>query len=191
MEPLGEQWVYPLPHQETITIPRYIRCRRVATLGTYPPEDMELFRHLWKYGFLKEELLQGCDLSPLDFVRRHLKQAPEAKEKALRHYALVVKVKGSVGSKKITHRLAASHPPMDQWGGMSVYAKFTGIPLSVGSQLVAGGKVKGKGVLAPEACIPPDEFIAELKKRGILFDLRVTEQGEAHAGVEQLTKPGE
>jgi saccharopine dehydrogenase-like NADP-dependent oxidoreductase len=172
IEPLGEQWVYPLPHQETTTIPRYIPCRKVATLGTYPPEDMELFRYLWKYGFLRKEGLQGSDLSPLEFVRRHLKQAPEAKERALRHYALVVEVKGVAGSKKITHRLAVSHPPMDRWGGMSVYAKFTGIPLSVGSQLLARGKVKGKGVLAPEACIPPEEFISELKKRGILFDLK-------------------
>jgi saccharopine dehydrogenase-like NADP-dependent oxidoreductase len=176
MEPMGEQWVYYLPHQETITIPRYIRCRRVATLGTYPRDDMELFRYLWKYGFLRKEVLQDSGLSPLEFVRLHLKQAPEAKERALRHYGLVVEVKGRAGLKKITHRLAASHPPMDQWGGLSVYAKFTGIPLSVGSQLLAEGKIKGRGVLAPEACMPSEEFIAELKKRGILFDFQITEE---------------
>ncbi len=177
MEPMGDQWVYPLPHQETITIPRHIECRRVATFGTYPPEDMELFRYLWKYGFLRREAPGGNDVSPLDFVRRHLKQAPEAKERALRHYALVVEVKGSRGSKRITHRLAASHPPMEQWGGVRVYAKFTGIPLSVGSQLLAKGKVRGKGVLAPEACMPPEEFISETKERGILYDFRTVEEG--------------
>jgi saccharopine dehydrogenase-like NADP-dependent oxidoreductase len=107
-------------------------------------------------------------------VRRHLKQAPEAREKDLRHYALVVEVKGTKGPKRITYRLAASHPPMECWGGLNVYAKFTGIPLSVGSQLLVQGKVKGKGVLAPEACLPPDEFIDELQKRGFLFDLKET-----------------
>jgi lysine 6-dehydrogenase len=178
MYPIGEQKVYYLPHQETITIPRYIHCRKVATLGTYPPEDMDLFRSLWKYGFLRSEPPEGIGLSPLEFVRRHLKQASEAKEQALRHYALVVEVKGKKGLKRITHRMAASHPPMDQWGGLSVYAKFTGIPLSVGSQLLVRGKVKGRGVLAPEACIPAEEFIAELKKRGILFDFEVIKNSQ-------------
>lgn len=176
MDPIGEQWVYYLPHQETITIPRYIRCHRVATLGTYPSDDMELFRYLWKYGFLRDQPLHGTDLSPLEFVRRHLKEAPEARQREVMHYALVVEVKGVMGTRKITQQLAASHPPMDRWGGQSVYAKFTGIPLSVGSQLLAKGKTKDKGVLAPEACIPPEDFISELEKREIIFDFKVIEE---------------
>ncbi len=178
MDPIGEQWVYYLPHQETITLPRYLRCRRVATLGTYPSDDMELFRYLWKYGFLRDEPFNGSEYSPLQFVRRHLKEAPEAREKGRMHYALVVEVKGRTGNQVITHRLAASHPTMERWGGQSVYAKFTGIPLSVGSQVHARGRTTGKGVLAPEACIPPEEFIDELKKRGIIFDFKVIEGGQ-------------
>lgn len=178
MDPIGEQWVYYLPHQETITLPRYLLCRRVATLGTYPSQDMELFRYLWKYGFLRDEPVRGLDVSPLQFVRSHLKEAPEAREKGRMHYALMVEVKGRIGDKEITHRLAASHPSMDHWGGQSVYAKFTGIPLSVGSQLLISGKAKGKGVLAPEACIPPEEFIAELKRRGILFEFEKFESSK-------------
>ncbi len=65
---------------------------------------------------------------------------------------------------------------MEQWGGIRVYAKFTGIPFSVGSQLLADGKVKGKGVLAPEACMPSEEFISETRKRGILYDFRTVEE---------------
>jgi lysine 6-dehydrogenase len=170
MDPIGEQWVYYLPHQETITIPRHLDCRRVATLGTYPPDDMMLFKYLWKYGFLRDQPLEGTDYSPLDLVRRHLKQAPEARIQPTRHYALLVEVGGFSKGRRLIHRLAASHPPMDQWGGSSVYAKFTGIPLSVGSQMLARGEIKGKGVLAPEACIPPQTFFDELQKRGIVFD---------------------
>jgi saccharopine dehydrogenase-like NADP-dependent oxidoreductase len=176
MDPIGEQKVYFLPHQETLTLPRSIPCRKVATLGTYPPEDMELFRVLWQYGFLRKAPDPGSECSPLEFVRHHLKQAPEAKEKALRHYALVVEVTGTRDGRRMTHRLAASHPHMEQWGGPSVYAKFTGIPLSVGSQLLAGGKVRGQGVLAPETCIPPEPFFLELEKRGILLDFMTEEK---------------
>ena len=171
MDPIGEQWVYYLPHQETMTIPRYLGCRRVETLGTYPPDDMELFKVLWKYGFLRDQPMEGTDFTPLDFVRRHLKQAPEARTQPMRHYALVVEVRGLSEGRRLVQRYAVSHPPMDQWGGWSVYAKFTGIPLSVGSQMLARGEIEGKGVLAPEACIPPEKFFDELRRRGIVFDL--------------------
>ncbi len=171
-EPIGEQVVYCLPHQETVTIPRYIPCRKVVTLGTYPPEDMELFRYLWKYGFLDDRPVAG-GLSPLEFVRAHLKQAPQARELALWHYALVVEVSGTAEGRQVTHRMSASHPSMATWGGPSVYAKFTGIPLSLGSQMLAEGKVTGRGVLAPEACVPPGEFLKRLRERGLVFEFEV------------------
>jgi len=170
MAPIGKQRVYCLPHQETITIPKNINCRKVVTLGTYPVSDMELFRYLWKYGFL-DEVPRSDGVIPLEFVRSHLKIIPPAKEVEFWHYALVVEVEGWKGKEQVIHRLAASHPPMGIWGGQNVYAKFTGIPLSVGSQMLAEGKISGTGVLAPEACIPPEEFINSLQKRGIIFNL--------------------
>ncbi|MEL7566914.1 MAG: saccharopine dehydrogenase C-terminal domain-containing protein [Dehalobacterium sp.] len=169
MDPIGKQRVYCLPHQGTITIPKYIKCRKMVTLGTYPVDDMELFRYLSKYGFM-EETPRADGVVPLEFVRSHLKIVPEAREVDFWHYALVVEVEGWKDNKKLTHCLAASHPSMDSWGGQSVYAKFTGIPLSVGSQMLAKGKIKGMGILAPETCIPPKGFINCLKERGLIFD---------------------
>jgi saccharopine dehydrogenase-like NADP-dependent oxidoreductase len=59
---------------------------------------------------------------------------------------------------------------MSEWGGRSAYSKNVGIPLSIGAQMVAAGKVKQKGVLPPEACFDPLEFFRELSKRGIHVD---------------------
>jgi saccharopine dehydrogenase-like NADP-dependent oxidoreductase len=40
--------------------------------------------------------------------------------------------------------------------------------MSIGAQIIAQGKVKGTGVLAPEQAFEPTEIFSELKKRQIL-----------------------
>ena len=56
---------------------------------------------------------------------------------------------------------------MSKWGGREAYSKNVGIPLSIGAQMLAKGKVKEKGVLPAEACFDPVCFFNELSKRGI------------------------
>ncbi|MHB2019626.1 MAG: saccharopine dehydrogenase C-terminal domain-containing protein, partial [Candidatus Xenobia bacterium] len=43
----------------------------------------------------------------------------------------------------------------------------TGVPPSIVAQMIASGEIKARGVLAPEACIPPQRFFDELALRGI------------------------
>jgi len=45
--------------------------------------------------------------------------------------------------------------------------ELTGLPLALGALMLARGDVSMPGVVAPEACIEPGSFIAELKKRGV------------------------
>jgi len=65
---------------------------------------------------------------------------------------------------------------MDEWGGKSAYGKNVGIPLSIGAQMIARGKVERKGVFPPEARLNSIEFFNELLKRGI----QVNEKTESH-----------
>ena len=44
---------------------------------------------------------------------------------------------------------------------------LTGLPLAIGALVLGKGEIQTKGVLAPEGCIDPDEFLSELGKRGI------------------------
>jgi saccharopine dehydrogenase-like NADP-dependent oxidoreductase len=46
-------------------------------------------------------------------------------------------------------------------------AQGTGIPASVGAQMLVASKVKGPSVLAPEECIEPNEFLYEVLSRKI------------------------
>jgi hypothetical protein len=44
---------------------------------------------------------------------------------------------------------------------------LTGLPLAVGALMLARGEIDVPGVVAPEACIEPEAFLAELERRGI------------------------
>ena len=56
---------------------------------------------------------------------------------------------------------------MDEWGGTAAYYKNIAIPLSIGAQMIAGGGIETTGVQPPESVYDPQDFFAELEKRGI------------------------
>ena len=72
--------------------------------------------------------------------------------------AMVVKVKGKKDGDTIIYELFLN-------GQMG---PATGIPCSIGAEMIAQGQISAKGVLAPEECIDPkpflDEFIRRAKK---------------------------
>jgi saccharopine dehydrogenase-like NADP-dependent oxidoreductase len=56
-------------------------------------------------------------------------------------------------------------------------AKMTGIPASIGAQLLEHDAVQRTGALAPEVAFDPAQFIRELGKRGIYVGERIEEHG--------------
>ncbi len=65
---------------------------------------------------------------------------------------------------------------MSDWGQQAT-ARMTGIPISIGAQLLAQGAGRGPGVMAPEAAFESHRFIAELARRDIRVEERIEEQG--------------
>lgn len=64
--------------------------------------------------------------------------------------------------------------------GLSSMARVTGFPVSVGAKLIAQGKIKGSGIVAPEDGIGEDvcsEFMKEMEKRNINILEEITEIG--------------
>ncbi len=169
-EQIGKQEVCYVPHEEPKTLSEtYPQLRKVEVRGCFPPDTMDLVKMLVKYNFYQDSPIEvnGQQVKPLDFVFNFLLQSSAAKENPLWAYGLVVEVLGEKNKKPAKVTLKNSHPPMSRWGGKSAYSKNVGIPLSIGAQMIAKGKVKQKGVLPPEACFDPVEFFKELSKRGI------------------------
>jgi len=180
-EQIGRQEVVYVPHEETRTLPKtFPDLKKVEVRGCFPPATMELVRMLVKYNFYQKQPIEVDEkkVKPVDFMFNFLLQNPEAKKNPVWAYGLIVEVIGQKSGKPAKITLKNSHPPMAKWGGKSAYGKNVGIPLSVGAQMIAKGKVKGKGVFPPEASLDPVEFFNELSKRGI----RINEEMERYIG---------
>jgi saccharopine dehydrogenase-like NADP-dependent oxidoreductase len=160
-------------------MPRFIAgIRRVDVRGTWRPETMEMLRFFLDHGLLDTTptAIAGADIGPKAFLRAHILSRPQPAEPGLWAFYLNVEVVGTSGGRTVRRTYMTSHPGMDQWG-MAATARMTGIPASIGAQLLARGKAKAKGVVSPEACFEPEEFFRELEARGIRVHETVHEEG--------------
>ena len=169
-QPIGAQEVYFVSHPEPMTLPRYIPgLKRVTVRGTWPPETMRLLRVFLDFGFYEDRQIRikGAELTPRDLIYDYFLQIPESKETSLWGYSVHVEVIGWKDGRKVKQTYLTSHPPMGQWGGKRAYAKNVGIPMSIGTQMLAKGQISKHGVFAPEGVIELSTFFSELEKRGI------------------------
>jgi saccharopine dehydrogenase (NAD+, L-lysine-forming) len=157
---LGKYRVHPYPHPETITLPKYIKdVKRVTNKGTViPSEYFYLITNLVKLGLTDEEPLnvKGTMITPLDFTISYIIKQRERilKETNFGSQRGCVKivVKGKKGEKSHTFifSLASENQAMGE---------ATGIPAAIGAVLLNRKKITKKGVLPPEACVNPLDFL--------------------------------
>ncbi len=168
---------------ETHTLPRFIGkgLRRVDVRGAWRPETMQALRFFLNYRLITSDPVQvnGTKIRAKEFLRAHLLQATNnghGQDAGDWAFLLYVEVKGMRAGREASRIYRTSHPSMSDWGQQAT-AKMTGIPVSIGAQLLSHGEGQGRGVMAPEAAFDPTRFIAELARRGIRVEERVEEQG--------------
>ena len=195
LPPVGEQEVYYVPHSETHTLRRFIGkgLRRVDVRGAWRPETMRALRILLDYRVITSDAVQVNDTSvrAKDFLRAHLLQTAAAghvPDEGDWAFLLYVDVVGTHAGRVARRIYRTSHPGMSDWGRQAT-AKMTGIPASIGVQLLARGAVHAVGVLAPEAAFDPTDFIAELARRGIIVEERIEEHGLVDKRAADLLMP--
>jgi saccharopine dehydrogenase (NAD+, L-lysine-forming) len=162
---VGTYDVYLYPHPETITLPRYIAgVKRVTNLGlVLPPAYAELIKGVVRLGITGEEplVVDGRPVVPLEFAVTYIlsQRARLTREAGLTvpMGCLKIVVKGQKGGDRHTYIFSMS----SRGHGMG---EGTGIPAALGAILMAQGKIRGKGVLPPEACVVPLELMELAKK---------------------------
>ena len=191
LPPVGQQEVYFVPHSETHTMSRFIGkgLRRVDVRGAWRPEIMQALRLFLNYRLITSDPVQvnGATIRSKDFLRAHLLEqaaSGHAVDEGDWAFLLHVEVEGTHEGRAARRVYRTSHPNMATWGRQAT-AKMTGIPASIGAQLLAQGGVLRTGVLAPEIAFAPAQFIEELAKRGIYVEERIEEHGRI--GGEALT----
>ncbi|HOD75928.1 MAG TPA: saccharopine dehydrogenase C-terminal domain-containing protein, partial [Syntrophorhabdaceae bacterium] len=100
--------------------------------------------------------VRGGKVVPYDLALRLWDTIPKDRDNGPQASGLKVIVKGERQGKQVTYTA-------DIVGRM---APGTGLPASIAALMMDAGEVTVKGVVAPEGCIDPDRFLAELLKRG-------------------------
>ena len=80
--------------------------------------------------------------------------------------ALRVTVKGTKGGKPATRQFDLIDR-YDEQHGISAMMRTTGYSLSITGQMQVRGEVTPPGVWTPDECMPAEQYIAELRKRGM------------------------
>lgn len=179
-EHIGVQNVYYVPHDESNTLPRsYPTLRRAAVRGCFPPHVMATMGALMNSGILSNRLVRigNEEMPSIEAARALLTSSPFSKENPVWGYGLVVQVVGERNQRKVVCTYRSHHPPAEEWGGEAAYYKNVGVPLSIGAQLIAEGKVSLRGVQPPELALPTKPFFDALAERGITVGEQIVEVG--------------
>ena len=167
--------VFPYPHPEQLTLPQHIRLKQVTNKGSVLPiAYYELTSELCRLGFAEASPLavKGQTVKPYDFAVAYIVRE---RERILQETgfgpqrgAMSVVVKGRKSGMPQEYRV-------HMVSSDKALGEGTGIPAAVGAILLGQGKLKGKGVLPPEACVDPKEFIKAAKP---LMDMTDQDDGQ-------------
>lgn len=174
--PVGKTKTWIVPHSEVHAFSKSIPgVKRVDVRGTWRPETMELLKHYNEIGLLGVEPVSigGVEVRPKQLLRQlHLDHDDpnDPKEYA---FLVNVEVRGRRAGADVVATYNLSHPPRAEWD-MTCTARVTGIPASIGAQLLSRG-VDKPGVHTPENVFDPETVFRELAKRQIVVDEKVVE----------------
>jgi saccharopine dehydrogenase (NAD+, L-lysine-forming) len=184
---VGTYRCYPYPHPETITLPNYINCKRVTNLGcVIPPKYYSMIQDLARIGIVSEEPLQvgNQTVIPRDVAIAFIIQQ---REKILKE----ANFGEQRGCLKITLKGIEDGEPRQYDFSMASIGQSmgegTGIPAALGAILMIRGKITEKGVLPPEGCVNPLDFLGLMQE---YLKLDAMTGGESPLIIESIDKDG-
>jgi saccharopine dehydrogenase (NAD+, L-lysine-forming) len=183
--------LYPYPHPEQVTLPKYIKVKQVTNKGSVLPiEYYELTGNVCKLGLASKEPLdvRGKSIVPYDFavayIIRERDRILKRTKFGTQRGAMAVVVKGKKGGRREEYRVHMASEG-------AALGEGTGVPAAMGVILMDQGKITAKGVLPPEGCVDPNDIIRlrstmkAVKKKGrkkaveLLYAERIDARGKA------------
>lgn len=187
---IGETPIYPYPHPEQITLPRYLKLKRVTNKGSVLPQAYyNLTGEMVRLGLASREPVQvkGQTVVPYDFAiafiirerERILKETNFGRQRG----CVSVIVAGTKDGKPLEYHFHMASTSQALGEG-------TGIPAALGAILMQQGKVQGKGVLPPEAGVNAFELLMMARKAFARDAAAKGTQAEESFLVEQVDETG-
>ncbi len=182
--------LYPYPHPEQLTLPRYINVKNVTNKGSVLPiEYYQLTSEICRLGLASDEALdvKGQPIVPYDFALAYIKRE---RERLLQETnfgpqkgAMSIVLKGLKNGEVLEYRLHT-------FSSSQALGEGTGIPAAAGAIMVQKGKVAGTGVIPPEGCIDPREFIDLYMPLTEASDADAGKSGESSLIIERVDARG-
>ncbi len=171
--PVGKNNCHYCLHSEVATLPQTIqRGVRYVEFKLGVSEEMyTTLKPLIDLGLTSESetiRVDGSSISPKQFLVNFFNSKSRNQAEPSRAVAIRVRVLGAIGRKEnsgLTYDLVCG--PSRSYGIKNATALMTGVAGSIFGQLLASGRTRGPGVLAPEEAVDPKEFIHELDNRKI------------------------
>lgn len=151
--------IFPYPHPEQITLPRFLNVRSVTNKGSVLPMPYyDLTAAVCRLGMTsrKPVFVNGHPVVPHDFAVAYLIRE---RDRILRETnfggqrgCLSVVVRGEKDGRPKEYRIHL-------FSTSRALGEGTGIPAAMGVLLLQQGKITARGVLPPEGCVNPMDFI--------------------------------
>ena len=161
-KPVGEITTYHVGHPEPVTIPRYLRADTVTLRGGLVEGWLcQLARISGKLHLTNTERRNDIFGTIYNMVAPPIERILDIFSRKETCSACRVDIKGKSGDQH-RHIIYGAAAHMDL---------LTGLPLSIAAQMILENKVSQKGVVGPEGCIDPGEFLSRLASGGVrLFE---------------------
>ena len=152
---VGSVGVFHAGHPEPVTIPRYIDCRTVSLKGGLTDKFLVVLCNLIvamgaTNTVRKKDIVGGI----FNYLLPYLENIGKPPETCSANRTDITGKKNG----KWVHLAYGAAAHMDM---------LTCLPASVAVQMVGEGLVSEKGALAPEGCLPPQEFLKRLAEGGV------------------------
>jgi saccharopine dehydrogenase-like NADP-dependent oxidoreductase len=182
LPPVGKLEVRYTGHPEPVTLPRYIKgLKNVSIKGAlFPPSIMELYKTLVETGFGSTEtfiIAEGLSMPFRELSARIVRAMPrfapeffgEILKEALEKYqscagAFKIEVTGEKRGEEVqyVYDLVADS-----------VSRGTATPAAMAALMIVDGKVKEKGVLAPEGALDISLFFSEMTREAQLHEREI------------------
>ena len=171
-EPIGEQPVYLVDHEEVMTLPEYIGkgVNYVDFKLALADEFVAVLHTLKKLGLLEAKAvdIRGSKVAPIELLNSVIPTPVSVSRTVKGSTGIVVEVKGKEGNMEVVYKLSTmtSHERSYKTLHENGTSFLTGVVPAVIVRMLAEGKIKQKGVLPPE-CLDPLPILRQLSLTGV------------------------
>ncbi|HHY14067.1 MAG TPA: saccharopine dehydrogenase, partial [Thermoanaerobacterales bacterium] len=118
----------------------------------------------WGFSGTEPIEVEGKEITPRRLAMELWQQRPPQEDLGKYESGIKVIVRGTKDGHKVQHDI-------DMIGGT---APGTGIPASIGAQMIVRGDITKKGVHPPEGCVDPQKYLDEFLTRRAVIVEKVT-----------------